>query len=266
MTAASALFVAAGAIGMSVGPLMAAILDITAGRNNNVDLKLPWLPAGGIIFNHMTAPGFVMASLWLLELLALILLFREPERINGSGTQKKRMARFESETEVAGKGNNSNYGTGSLPLTPRVQYGPHSAMGVWQSVWSQMTMVKKLVFDNMALPVTFLLFGYIELVDEVLISSCAMVCYKYFNWHASRAGLLIASLGALVLPAHYVVERASRRYKERTIMKVRAKWYVCGRNCVSETHVWCLHYLTTVLCRLYLCQLVCDTELRGFDL
>ena len=225
MTAASALFVAAGAIGMSVGPLLAAILDLMAGRNNKVDLKLPWLPAGGIIFNHVTAPGFVMASLFFLELLALLLLFREPERINGMGTQNKRIARLESEVELVGKANDTKYGSGSLPSTPRGQNGPHSAKGerLWQSIWSQMTMVKKLIFDNMALPVTFLLFGYIELVDEVLISSCAMVCYRYFNWHASRAGLLIASLGAFVLPAHYVVERASRRYKERTIMKVRAK-------------------------------------------
>jgi len=75
----------------------------------------------------------------------------------------------------------------------------------------------------MALPVTMLLFGYIELVDEVLISSCAMVCRRYFNWHGSRAGLLIAALGALVLPAHYFVEGASHRYEERAIMKVR--WF-----------------------------------------
>jgi hypothetical protein len=54
MTAASALFVAASAIGMSLGPLLAAILDINAGRDKGVDLKLPWMPAGGIIFNHVT--------------------------------------------------------------------------------------------------------------------------------------------------------------------------------------------------------------------
>jgi hypothetical protein len=224
MTAASALFVAAGAIGMSVGPLLAAILDMTAGRNNDVDIYLPWLPEGGIIYNHVTAPGFVMAGLWCLEILALVFLFQEPDRINGSGIQKKGLTRFES--ELKGNSNDTEYGVATLAVAPRS--ASLSKEGVVQTVWTEIITVKKLIFDNMALPVTFLLFGYIELVDEVLISSCAMVCKRYFNWSASRAGLLIASLGSLVLPAHYVVERASRRYKERTIMKVRAKWCVCA--------------------------------------
>lgn len=69
--------------------------------------------------------------------------------------------------------------------------------------------------------ITLLLFCYIEMADEVLISSCSMICRRYFGWHGSSAGLLIASLGALVLPADFVVERASHVLSERRIMKVR---------------------------------------------
>ena len=46
-----------------------------------------------------------------------------------------------------------------------------------------------------------------------------MIVKRYFSWHGSRAGFIIASLGALVIPAHFIVERASRVYSERRIMK-----------------------------------------------
>ena len=211
MTKASALFVAAGAIGMSLGPLMAAILELAAGRDTKVDIWLPFMPSGGIIYNHVTSPGFVMAGLWLLEMLALVFLFSEPKRINGAASKaRERLASFSSDRDLA----SSTYG--SVVASPRTLQN-----GTPQNLWSQLVFIKTLIFANMALPVTLLLFGYIELVDEVLISSCSMVCHRYFSWQGSRAGFLIASLGALVLPAHFVVERASHLYKERKIMKVR---------------------------------------------
>lgn len=83
MTKACALFVAAGAIGMSVGPLLAAILDIMSGRDMDIDIKFSLMPAGGMTHNHITVPGFLMSALWLFQLLGLLLLFREPGRING---------------------------------------------------------------------------------------------------------------------------------------------------------------------------------------
>jgi len=75
------------------------------------------------------------------------------------------------------------------------------------------------MFQNPGLPVTLALFCYIEMADEVLISSCAMATKRYFGWHGSTAGLIIASLGALILPADFLVERASHRFSERKIMK-----------------------------------------------
>jgi len=222
MTAASALFVAAGAIGMSIGPLLAAILDMSSGRDTMVDLRLPFMPSGGIIYDHVTSPGFLMACLWFAEILALLFIFREPERINGSDPSSRErgaLVSFESEPSL------SKYGTvvTEKPVSTRFL----RTRVWWKNAWSQLMLVKNLVFSNMALPVTLLLFGFIELVDEVLISSCSMVCRRYFNWNGSHAGFLLASLGALVLPAHYVVERASRQYSERRIMKVRVVDCAC---------------------------------------
>jgi hypothetical protein len=70
------------------------------------------------------------------------------------------------------------------------------------------------------LSATLLIFCFIELADEVLISSCSMVVRRYFGWHGAAAGFLIAALGALVLPANFVVENCSHQVSERRILKV----------------------------------------------
>jgi hypothetical protein len=257
MTQASALFVSASAMGMSVGPLLAAILDMVAGRDLTVDLKLPLLPTGGIIFNHVTSPGFVMAALWFLEMLALVFLFREPERINGSGRDNKGgMVSFDSDRD----GDATEYGTGDLDESLKSPRSRRST-GPWKNAWAQLVLIKNLIFSNMALPVTLLLFGFIELTDEVLISSCSMVVHRYFSWNGSRAGFLLASLGALVLPAHYVVERASHRYSERKIMKVSNDEV---RKILMKTTFQNLtavpsHFIA--ICPVYFCLSLCHLEL-----
>lgn len=69
---------------------------MTAGRDVDVDIAihLPWTnttitttiigsqPESGVILDHVTVPGFLMSFLWLLQLLSLIFVFNEPERIN----------------------------------------------------------------------------------------------------------------------------------------------------------------------------------------
>lgn len=69
---------------------------MTAGRDIDVDIAihLPWTnatitttiigsqPESGVILDHVTVPGFLMSFLWLLQLLSLVFVFNEPERIN----------------------------------------------------------------------------------------------------------------------------------------------------------------------------------------
>jgi hypothetical protein len=55
-----------------------------------------------------------------------------------------------------------------------------------------------------------------------------MIVHRYFDWHGSRAGFIIASLGALVLPAHYIVEHASRHFSERAILKASILFVFCS--------------------------------------
>ena len=221
MTQASALFVSVSAAGMSVGPLIAgeymilpqshglgylcfnedlfhfaAILDMTAGRDVSIDLKvhLPGSPEGsGLLYNNITAPGYLMALLWFLQLLCVLFLFEEPDRINGN---------HEDVENIISPSKKTKYGSVS-DLDPVTNIKKRSIV---QDVMAS----SRIIFSNVAFPVTLYLFAFIELSAEVLISSCSMIVRRYFTWYGSTAGFIIASLGALVIPAHYIVERASR--------------------------------------------------------
>jgi len=91
LTRASAFFVAVGAAGMSIGPLLGSIFDMISGRDSEVDLDMPFMPAGGIVFDHVTLPGFFMAGLWMLQMCLLLIFFLEPERINVIKSSKNRI-------------------------------------------------------------------------------------------------------------------------------------------------------------------------------
>jgi Major Facilitator Superfamily len=218
MTKASALFVAFGASGMSIGPLIAGILDMTAGRDFAIDISLPTMPAGGIIYNHVTAPGFVMAALWSIQLLCLLLLFQEPKRVN---TTENEVHDQSNDTKVAQVFDAPSGDYGSVVLSDRSVEPSNGSRGHGvDGLWSQIRLTVGLLFENTGLPITLLIFSYIEMADEIIISSCSMIVKRYFGWNGSVAGFFIASLGALVLPAHFVVEKASYRFSERRILLV----------------------------------------------
>mmetsp|Transcript_119 Transcript_119/g.132 ORF Transcript_119/g.132 Transcript_119/m.132 type:complete len:924 (+) Transcript_119:41-2812(+) len=251
ITRASALFVASGFLGMSIGPLIAGILDTTIGNDAEVKIPLPF-DKGGLVLNSMTSPGFFMASLWLIQLIGLIFFFHEPDRINGSsvgGNDDKDESIWVDTDKMDVE--DSNYGSfsGSQRLSQRslsrtlstnsmlsmyserdyeedINPGPdvepnHTFLGEVISTCS-------LVLSKPGLIVTLLLYCYIELADEVLISSCSMIVHRYFGWSASGAGFLIASLGALVLPAMFLTEIVSHTVTERKIMKVSICMIIIG--------------------------------------
>lgn len=139
MTKASALFVSLSAAGMSIGPLIAAILDMSAGRDEQIDLKihLPGSPPGsGLVLNHITAPGFLMVFLWGLQLACVLLLFEEPDRINGADNEEKK----ETKTD-------SKYG--SVPNSDLVNKSRNCS-----SMLHDTKELFKVVFSNMAFPVS----------------------------------------------------------------------------------------------------------------
>ncbi|KAL7548746.1 hypothetical protein ACHAWF_015219 [Thalassiosira exigua] len=244
MTRASALFVTASALGMSIGPLIAAILDMTAGRDTDIDIQLhlPYSPKdSGIIIDHVTMPGFLMMGAWGLQLICLLVLFEEPKRINVTEDQK---SGEENDCNTLTQDSNKCYGSLSMITLSETGAGddnmseretflntpanysatPFNKRWLADSVCSLI----KIIIKNAAFPVTLYLFSFIELIGEVMISSCSMIVHRYFRWNGASAGIIVSSLGFLVLPAHFIVEIGTRSYSERRILKLSILGVICG--------------------------------------
>jgi len=72
-TAVSAVLVTVSALGMSLGPFFAVLLDFC-----DVDMNIPIF--GEVIINGMTGPGYLMSILWGIYLVFLMIYFEESER------------------------------------------------------------------------------------------------------------------------------------------------------------------------------------------
>ena len=72
---------------------------------------------------------------------------------------------------------------------------------------------------NAALPVTFLLYGSVNLIMEVILTSSVIITNRYFKWSVSHTGRALSLLAALILPVHLVTSFAITKTGERLIMK-----------------------------------------------
>jgi len=231
----SAGFVAASALGMSIGPFFAAILDASTGRDTLTDINI----LGGIVIDNITSPGFFMAALWLLQFLSLSVFFREPNTVGG-GKEKmniddhvnaadckdlsecKPLLRSVSDVHVDLKETyappaKSTFDSPYSSLSSAKELEPRSKK--CRSIASKLSRVWKIVTHNITLPIMLALFAFIEFTDEIIISSCSLVTGEYFKWNAVYAGFMVAALGLLVLPANIFVEYLSRTCDERRIMQ-----------------------------------------------
>ena len=198
MTRASALFVMANCTGMSIGPLIAALIDSVAGSGFEFNINF-------LVVNNATISGFLMFFLWGVQLISLLFLFDEPKRINTSVDNEDSSDIDTCITDAKKKSGNKPSKLSKLV--------------------SGFTWYFRVVFQNGAFPTTLFLYCFICVTAEVISSSCAMIVGRYFGWTEKSAGLIVAALGALVIPADFIVERASHEYSERSILKMTV--YVC---------------------------------------
>ena len=80
--------------------------------------------------------------------------------------------------------------------------------------------IRKLMMYSIAIPVSLVLIVCTVFAQEVLFSSCALITKCYFHWGGSATGLFLASLSAMTLPMDYFCEQITRRYEERSTVKV----------------------------------------------
>ncbi len=65
---------------------------------------------------------------------------------------------------------------------------------------------------------TFLIYFVLKLVLESSLSSASTVTRFYFGWDSSYAGIYLACLGLLMLPANLGVAYLARQYDDRELM------------------------------------------------
>ena len=206
---------------MSVGPFIAGILDTSVGRDDNIDMHL----LGGIIINNLTSPGFLCAALWSIQLFLLIFFFEEPEPLHGHSVEHHddnlKLSRSYSDIRVDLKETYSSpekVPDGSNRTLSTDSSATQQSRGQRWYILESIPRTWKLVTQTRTLPVTLLLYFFIELADEVIISSCAIITGIYFQWKPVNAGFMVASLGILSLPANVFIESIVNMIDERKIM------------------------------------------------
>lgn len=80
--------------------------------------------------------------------------------------------------------------------------------------------VRKALGDNVAIPVTLTVIVFVVISHEILFTSCPLITDMYFHWKGGHVSLLLGVLSVMVFPLYYVGEKISRRFDERTIIKV----------------------------------------------
>ena len=78
---------------------------------------------------------------------------------------------------------------------------------------------RKILFHNVGIPVTLAVIVFVRISHEILFTSCAIITNRYFHWNGSQACFLLGLLSATVVPINHSVERISRSYDERSVIK-----------------------------------------------
>ncbi len=90
---------------------------------------------------------------------------------------------------------------------------------------------KKLMLHNIALPVTFLVYGFVCLSTEVFFTSCVIITHRYFHLPGVWAGAFLALLAALIVPTNFFISHASICVGERVVMKKALTMMFVGVLC-----------------------------------
>jgi len=195
-TAASAAFVAAGALGMAAGPGVASVLHVAA-----EDSLSPW-------WQVENAPGWFMFVLWSTYLVCLIAFFVDPPRRKSAAEKATGVEMMEERKSLLDGKNGA-----ALP-SPIGESKP--LLG--NSASSVSVNGKPPLWKNVAVMITFLVYFVLKLILECLLSSTANITEFYFNWSGSVAGVYMAVLGLLMLPANLLVANLSISYDDRELI------------------------------------------------
>jgi hypothetical protein len=181
-TAASAVFVTAGALGMAAGPAVASALHLTVTNPMNDYWQVE------------NAPGWFMAAAWAIYLVCMIWCFEDPPRRHRASDLKER---------------NIN-GVGLV--------GEEQPLLASIGEKEVETVKRPPLWNNIPVMITFLIYCVLKMVLESSLSSSANLTNLYFGWKSEFVGLYLSALGLLMLPANLVVAYLARSYDDRELI------------------------------------------------
>mmetsp|Transcript_53168 Transcript_53168/g.79382 ORF Transcript_53168/g.79382 Transcript_53168/m.79382 type:complete len:436 (+) Transcript_53168:384-1691(+) len=204
-TAASVAFVTAGALGMAVGPGVAAIVGY---------LDIP----ENTYWTEETAPGYIMFVAWTVFFVSAILFFKEPQKLtalppsSSSVNQNNSHDTMEMQPLLSNTSNGNSFKQTSTPKT-RV---------------SRLALSFTAFFSNIPVMTTLFIYFILKLALECILSSAPSITAYYFHWNTTASGTFLAILGILIFPANLVLAKVSRRYSDRYLIIVTLLMLIAG--------------------------------------
>eukprot|EP00736_Rhodelphis_marinus_P000581 Rmarinus@m.3712 len=238
-----AMFVAAGALGMAVGPAAAIPLHGMSAHVAGLDLR------------EYNVVGYLMACIWVVFLILLVTLFREPTRrlfeaTDSDGDDEEASKPLLAPPTVS-KGATGSAGDISLEGLPRsagafepgpsrpaadgaFEGGTDGAEGVLRQAVDQNTGFPPLQAhptlvehkprpSDGSIPATFVCFFIyfaLKMMQEGFVSCSPLTTGYYFGWGEDDVGFFLMLLGLSILPINYVVGVLSHRFEFRQIILV----------------------------------------------
>lgn len=108
----------------------------------------------------------------------------------------------------------------TLPAPPSKVDGRTKSSSLFRGMKLFVDRTKKLFLHHIGIPVSFLLHMYLSIGLEATFTATPMITSRYFGWSGGRAATFLGVLAAAILPVNFVGEWISRRYEERTVIKV----------------------------------------------
>jgi len=228
-TAISAIFMTVSALGMSMGPGMAVLLDF-------LDFNF-YLPIYGYVeVNGMTGPGYLMFILWSIYFIALILKFKDGERIGlQEMAEKEKLSNVSSQDRLMKRkqsqssGKNSQHSSASSALSSCTS-GSASFDGVdgleimstksdgedWPHEGKKERNIPRIINQATVICMVLKFAGKFNL--EVLNCSTSLVTKFRYGWSVKSIGLLGFVNGCLVIPLSAFVGFLSQFYTDQTLL------------------------------------------------
>jgi hypothetical protein len=87
--------------------------------------------------------------------------------------------------------------------------------------------IRRLCAFHVGIPISLFIVFFCAYAQETFYSATPLITHRYFNWSGARAGVMLGSITLVVFPVTYVCVVVSRRYEERTVLKVRRLESAC---------------------------------------